>query len=365
MKKIPFYLLTNKLYTMSFKNYLNYLKQDILSSSWFKENCKNKNIKVKVLSKDYCSKETKNCYFIYKEEKIYFYKLFLLKFEYKKEIKNNYHLKLLNINIKHETLFNLITMLFSSQKLFLDTGHYPNINFLDRKLFIETYVKKYNSYLDLSVLSKILNNTHYEQDGYIYKLSHLFPKKTFIYSLYIKILLSTQIDLKNDFEIAKQLFEIYNVKISRRTVCDIRNKYLIPNIKKIEEKNLTLYFNNFNNNRRLLNKENISTIENNLKGVYELSSNEKNFYPFAENKVIYIGSSNNLKKRLKTYTSKTAHTNDIKNFIKDNEKIYFRIIKTFDYQEHEKELIDAFINLYGDLPRLNTQRILKEFIIAK
>ena len=30
-------------------------------------------------------------------------------------------------------------------------------------------------------LSKILNNTHYEQDGYIYKLSHLFPKKTFIY----------------------------------------------------------------------------------------------------------------------------------------------------------------------------------------
>ena len=76
-------------------------------------------------------------------------------------------------------------------------------------------------------------------------------------SLYIKILLSTQIDLKNDFEIAKQLFEIYNVKI------------------------------------------------------------------------------------------------------------YFRIIKTFDYQEHEKELIDAFINLYGDLPRLNTQRILKEFIIAK
>ncbi|MCT7588525.1 GIY-YIG nuclease family protein [Aliarcobacter butzleri] len=106
-------------------------------------------------------------------------------------------------------------------------------------------------------------------------------------------------------------------------------------------------------------------MENNLKGVYELSSNEKIFYPFAENKVIYIGSSNNLKKRLKTYTSKTAHTNDIKNFIKDNEKIYFRIIKTFDYQEHEKELIDTFINLYGDLPRLNTQRILKEFIIVK
>jgi hypothetical protein len=57
-----------------------------------------------------------------------------------------------------------------------------------KKLFIETYVKEYNSYLDLSILSKILNNTHYEQDGYIYKLSHLFPKKTFIYSLYIKIL---------------------------------------------------------------------------------------------------------------------------------------------------------------------------------
>lgn len=338
MKKIPFYLLTNKLYTMSLKNYLNYLKKDILSSSWFKENCKNKNIRVKVLSKDYFSQEPKNCYFIYNKEKIYFYKLFLLKFEYQETIKNNYHLKLLNINIniKHETLFNLVTLLFSSQKLFLDTGHYPNIIFLDRKIFIESYIKEYNSYLDLSILSKILNNINYAQDSYIYKLNHLFPKKTFIYSVYIKILLNSKKVLENDLEISKLLFELYNIKISRRTVCDIRNKYLIPRIKRNEEKKLTLNFNNFNNKRKILNKENISTLENNLKGVYELSSNEKNFYPFAENKVIYIGSSNNLKKRLKTYTSKTAHTNNIKNFIKENEKIYFRIIKTFDYQEYKK-----------------------------
>ncbi|EFU70381.1 conserved hypothetical protein [Aliarcobacter butzleri JV22] len=76
MKKIPFYLLTNKLYTMSFKNYLNYLKQDILSSSWFKENCKNKNIKVKVLSKDYCSKETKIVILYTKKRKFIFINFF-------------------------------------------------------------------------------------------------------------------------------------------------------------------------------------------------------------------------------------------------------------------------------------------------
>ena len=38
--------------------------------------------------------------------------------------------------------------------------------------------------------------------------------------------------------LTKLLFELYNIKISRRTVCDIRNKYLIPRIKRNEEKNI-------------------------------------------------------------------------------------------------------------------------------
>lgn len=102
------------------------------------------------------------------------------------------------------------------------------------------------------------------------------------------------------------------------------------------KKNLTLYFNNFNNNRRLLNKENISTIENNLKGVYELSSEWEDFTLLQRTKFKSILSSSNNLKKTKNIYFKTAHTNDIKNFIKDNEKIYFRIIKTFDYQEYEK-----------------------------
>lgn len=359
MKKIQFYLFINKLYIMSFKNYLNHIKKNILTTEWFKKAYKEGKITLTYLSKDTFSNEEGNCYFKYEKDKFYFLKLFLIKFEYKESLENDYHLKLLNVNIKNETIFNVVSFLSPKQKLFLQTNHSLNINIIDRKVFIKKYLEKYNSYLDLSILSKILNYTYYMYNNHIYKLNYLVPKRTFIYSLHIKDLISSYSDrLTNDTQISELLGIKYNINISRRVVCDVRKKYLIPKAKKKSIFNFYSYLKDFNNNVKKLNKKNISSLENNLKGVYELSSNKSNFYPFLKNKIIYIGSSSNIKKRLKTYTSKFAHTKDIRNFLKENVDIYFRIIKSLNYKEFEKTFINDFIDMHGDLPKLNKQRVL-------
>lgn len=129
MKKIPFYILTNNLYKMSYKNYLNHLIKNVLSQDWFRKACKERKIKIKYLSKNIFLDNPKTTYLKYDEDTIYFFKLSALKFEYEK-LENNNHLKLLNINIRNETIFKVVTLLFSLQKTFLHTNYYQDINII-------------------------------------------------------------------------------------------------------------------------------------------------------------------------------------------------------------------------------------------
>ncbi|MFX4243629.1 hypothetical protein ACOL22_12770, partial [Aliarcobacter butzleri] len=74
-------------------------------------------------SKDFFTEISSNSYFKYENFKSCFYKLLLIKFEYKEELEDNNHLKLLNINIVNETRFKVIEFLLSIQKRFLETNH--------------------------------------------------------------------------------------------------------------------------------------------------------------------------------------------------------------------------------------------------
>ncbi|WP_419770040.1 MAG: GIY-YIG nuclease family protein [Candidatus Marinarcus sp.] len=362
MKKLAFYKLTNTLYEMSYNNYLNHLKKNIFSKNWFKKACKEKKIRVKYLSRNILKNDSKKNYLLSEEGIAYFSKFFVLKFYYE-PLEDENHLKLLNINIRNETLIKTITLLFSMQKEFLRTNYYQDMLVLDRKTFILEYIKEYDSYLDASVLSKILNNITYISEDKIFKLNHLIPTKGFLYSLYIKDIINDDTDkgtIQGDKDIADLLYKKYNIKLSRRTTCSIRNKYLIPKTYKRKDFNFNFFLlnDNYYESKKILNKKNLQYLKNNTQGVYELSSNKIEKYPFSSNNVIYIGSSQNIKKRLLTYTSQTAHTNTIKNFFKENEEIYFRIIRTTDYQNFEMLLLNSFIHVNGELPKLNKQRVL-------
>lgn len=358
MKNKLFYILTNKLHKMKFYVYLNHLKNTIFKQTWFKKACKEKKIKIIYLSKDIFFDNKDNVSMKILHNKLYFHKLYAIKFIYK-ELDNNNHVKLLNINIKNEVVFRVASSLVKLQKIFIETKYYQDAVITERKNFIKNYIETYNSYLDTAILSKILNHTEYIYDGNKFKLSSLLCNKIYIYSLYIKEILYKSISTISDKAISRIMCDKYKIHISRRKVCYIRNKYFIRKNDSKEKFNFyTLKEKLFSTTKRL-DKQNIKNIKNNTKGIYELLTNIEEKYPYVKNNTVYIGSSNNLKKRLSSYTIKNAHSKTIKDYIEKN-NIYFRIIKTFYYKKYEMLFINAFINMSGNLPKLNKQHVLNQ-----
>lgn len=350
-------MINNNLYNLSFKNYLNYLKKSIFDQKWFKDACKQRKVKIKYLSEKILQNEENKYYLKFENNNLYFSKYFLYKFEYE-ILDNNKHLKLLNINIKNQTIFNVVSLIFFKQKLFLRTNSYLDCILINREDFTKEYSQKYNSYLDVSILSKILNNIEYLHENTIYKLHHLIPKKSFMYSIYVKEIINSNANIKSDLEISRILLDRYNIKLSRRNICTLRKKYLIPKVQKRDEFNFYLQNRDFYSEKKELNKINLKLLENHLAGIYELSSNKEKKHPFSRNNILYIGSSNNIKKRLLTYSSQNAHSTNLRNYLEINKEVYFRIIKTNEYKKFEMNFLNAFIFYNGCLPKLNKQRVL-------
>lgn len=354
MNRKIFYLLTNNLYLMSPLVFKNHLKKHIFDTSWFKKAVKEKKIKIKFLSKKILKSSKKN-YFKKVNEDYFFEKYSMIQFEFK-ELENNYHLKLLNINLRNETLFNVINFLIFIQNKFLKTNHYRDLLQFERKDFIKMYIEKYNKYLNLSIFSKILNYFFFKIGTKEYKILDLFPSKLLFYSMLIREIINTYVDIHSDILISNKLKEKYKIDVSRRRVNYIRNKYLILN--KNKPKHINKEFTSY----KILSKTNLKFLKYKQKGIYELSLKGISNHSFVKSEIIYIGSTNNLKKRLLTYTNKRkAHNKDMKLFFKNLDILYFRVLKTKLYKEYEKYFIDCFIKDYGCLPTLNKQRVLGVF----
>jgi len=68
--------------------------------------------------------------------------------------------------------------------------------------------------------------------------------------------------------------------------------------------------------------------------------------------IVYIGSSGNLNKRIKTYLNGYGRTNSMREFIKGN-SLNIRFQKTHAYRAAEARIIHAFVKEFGQLPLLN------------
>lgn len=360
MRNRLFYKLTNDLYILSTHNYRKHI-HSLLSQTWFKKACKEKKVKVTYLTKNIYTKSSKTPYLYYKNQQLFLYKPMSLYFTCE-ALPDNNHLKLLNINIKNETVFKVASLLLKIQKTFLETTNYDDIHIVERKEFISEYIQTYNSYLDSSILSKILNHITLLSNRQINTLNYLLPNKNYVCSFYIHKIINEyrpQGKIKGDTHIAAYLEEKYNIKISRRNVCYIRKKYLISTSYKKQDRSVFYCLDKQYGYKRKLTKENIKSVEKNIEGIYELSLNTLEHYPYAKNKILYIGSSNNIKKRLSTYTTQKGHTPNMKKFLQDNaHQIYFRYLKIKDCKSYEMLLLNSFINIHGELPKLNKQRII-------
>ncbi len=186
------------------------------------------------------------------------------------------------------------------------------------------------------------------------KLNFLLPKRYSIIYIHIKYLLNKYENL-TDAKLSFYLKNEFNIKATKSKIYEIRKRYFIPNktnrTKNIYleyEKNYTFSFN--------LNHDNIKKFKN-ITAVYELVGNEEYHYNYKSTRTVYVGSTNNLKRRLTQYLADFGHTDKIRNFISNNE-VYFRFIQTENYRDLEKDILEAFYITCGNYPVLNSNRVL-------
>jgi len=88
-------------------------------------------------------------------------------------------------------------------------------------------------------------------------------------------------------------------------------------------------------------------------GVYELSISSKIDYLNYRSNIIYIGSSQNLRKRIANYSGNELKNDCLKNFI-NNYDVFVRFYLTENHILIEKKLLKNFKNNYGELPKANS-----------
>lgn len=300
MKKIAFYTIIDNLHKQSINSYEKHLRKNF-ANEIFKKAIKEKKIKIIYLSKNIFTNKDKNIHIkVDKEFSFSYYKYLVIKFEYE-DLPKDFHIKLLNINIKNEVFYNL---------------------------------------------TKIIEK---------YQMTTLLPKKNEIYSFYIKdIILKDSLFLK-DNQIVNILKEKYNLELSRRDVCYIRKKSFIPNYEnRLNFSFYTNYEKKFSKSYPL-EKNFIKNLDK-QKGVYEIISTQPVNYPYMQTNTLYIGSSKNLKNRLTFYINNNAHNEIFKKYLEKN-RVFFRYIVIANYTNLEMQLMNSFINIYGSLPKLNIQMI--------
>lgn len=352
-----FHMILDKLYKLNIKQYILYI-DNILQSSWFQDGYSSGQIKIKFLS-EYINEFGNNIYTTIISNDIEFSNKYLVMiFEF-----NNYHskdrIKLLNINLKNQTIFNLLKLLVKKQSLFIGTLCYEDLIFHSREEIIKEYKLNYNSYIDSSIVSKIFKYVKVHINQTKFYISIFLPKKSFLIHIYIKnIIFHSEVPM-TDSKLSDLINHKYNLKTNRKMIQYIRQKYFIPSAKINTYRYFHMHTNKFFSKKFLLSKESIlNSVLKNSSGVYYLYTTYSHIYRFNHSSIVYIGSSKNLKNRLLYYVKSYGHNIKMKNLLRNN-IIYIRYLKTNEYREYEKILLENFINLTGELPLVNKQHIIK------
>ena len=354
-KQVQFYSLLNSLHKLNTFQYAKYVKS-IIDSSYFRKSIKSKKLKINYLNKRIFNDSLEDIYF-YKDKtgNFYYFKYFMVNFNYDFNNNDDLSLKLMNINIINNGTYNLIQLLITKQNRFLNSGLIKDLLLIRRIQLVDEYKLIHNDYFDKTLISRIIKKS-FRMDDAIHNLSLLIPKKSYYYSIFIFKIINDKTSL-NDEEIVKELFCRFGLKLDRREVCYIRNKYFIP---KSSSRHDVLFYKNYEprfSKVKVLNKENLQSLIYNASGIYELLSDELEEYPYSSSTTIYIGSSKNLKKRMNTYLNNNSHNILFDRYFQSNKKIYFRYIENEYYKFLEKRFLDSFFKLFGSLPLLNIQRI--------
>lgn len=345
----------NKLYEMSLCEYTNFV-QDILKQEWFKEDCKNKKIKLTYLARDFFKAQSQDIYALYKEGRCFYAEKYSLVYFHEIEHNNPLHVKLLNINLRNKTYYYIFSFAMQFQERFLVSKRYIDLEYISTQEFLSHYSKLYDSYLDASLFSKTVRKLYLKIEDKRYSMRILLPKKNLLYSFYISDIIQKSREVMDDKKIADVLFQCRNITLSRRMVCYIRKKHLIPSVYLKNREFACGYSKIFFDSKKELNKHNVRLLKQNMEGIYELSSDTTYTYGVFQTNIIYIGSSKDIRSRLFQYLYNGGHSLLIRQYLKNN-KVYFRVLKAKKAIEEEKKALDSFKILSQQLPHLNQKAI--------
>ncbi len=174
-----------------------------------------------------------------------------------------------------------------------------------------------------------------------------FPKKKNSYLIKEIINNSPEYSKLKDKDIQNILTD-KGINLSIRTICNCRKLLNIPNYKE----RIINYEKDINFSEHIIiTKKYLKRIPDES-GIYELSITENIDYKNYKSKVIYIGSSKNLRKRISYYYSKKVTNKYLIKFL-GKYYIFVRYYLTDNYKYVEKELLRNFKKDYGQLPKSN------------
>ncbi len=249
--------------------------------------------------------------------------------------------------IKTKNLFihHIVTTLLELQRNFFETHDQKTMIPISLKEFSEEYQFPY---LDISRLSRVVNNTWISFHNDKYLLKDLFWNRGRVYASIIENVISQRSCGIKDRGIQEIIKKDYDIDLSIRTVCNYRNSVHIPAYNKI---NLNDLYGNYFSKFIPLKNNIVHLIPGNA-GVYEISVIRHIKYPKLASGVIYYGRSKNLLRRIRNYLYSNIKNSIIEGY-REFQEMFIRYYTTPKYIQVERELLERFFVQYGSLPIAN------------
>ncbi len=273
-----------------------------------------------------------------------------------RHLKLNFHLlhEPLDVKWKHymnwvrtRNLFlnHVINKVLMLQRVFWETKDLKTLVPISLNKFIEIYSFPH---LDISRLSRLINNTLISFNGTRYLLRDFFPSSKKVHSLILENVVCQKNLRMKDREIQALLKFDHGINVSVRTICNYRNSVHIQPYNVVQINNpYRRYFSDY----MPLNKK-IKRVLPEKSGVYEISLGHDLKYQKSTSRIIYYGRSSNLRKRIQSYLH-TSIKNPVIEYYRDKEKLFLRYFLSSRQAHVEQELLHSFTDISGSLPIAN------------
>jgi RNA polymerase sigma-54 factor len=274
--------------------------------------------------------------------------------------------KLRRISSRNELTYQVLKGIIEQQGEYLRTGNPLNMVPLTQ-VELAKAISSENRKIHHSWISRLIGGlTVLTPFGEEKALKFFFPSKKQVTKFFIKDLLDREREdiVSNKIErpyTDEHIRDMLPSSLSHWSVAQCRKEMGIPPSKR----RFSYYrYPPLTANFSMLYPLTVEAVQSNAPaspGIYEFRLKGKEIeYPHGKTPIIYIGSTRNIKKRLRDHIGKNSKNGRIRDFLKNNE-CSFRYIelstphfqKNMKWREEEKRLYKLFVTTYGSAPKCN------------